>query len=161
MTCLRSTQTFSPSRQPKPLRSIPCKDSFLKQHIELLKMASSLNLSVRNFRINQQTAGIPMESVSGSSTAVYTGSFSMDYMIQLLRDAENPPTHAALGLGLSMLANRLSWFFNFRGPSIGLDTACSSAATAVDLACQSLRNGSSDMVRLLGPYIYEAIYLQL
>ncbi|KAI0378207.1 putative polyketide synthase [Hypomontagnella monticulosa] len=97
-----------------------------------------------------ENAGIPMERASGSSTGVYTGSFSMDYMIQLYRDAEDPPMHAALGLGLSMLANRLSWFFNFRGPSIGLDTACSSTATAVDLACQSLRNGSSDMGMVAG-----------
>ncbi|OTA67063.1 putative polyketide synthase [Hypoxylon sp. EC38] len=97
-----------------------------------------------------ENAGIPMESISGSSTAVYTGSFSMDYMIQLYRDAENPPMHAALGLGLSMLANRLSWFFNLRGPSIGLDTACSSATTAVDLAAQALGNRSCDMAMVAG-----------
>ncbi|KAI1411801.1 putative polyketide synthase [Hypoxylon sp. FL1857] len=97
-----------------------------------------------------ENAGIPMETVSGSSTGVYTGSFSMDYMIQLYRDAENPPTHAALGLGLSMLANRLSWFFNLRGPSIGLDTACSSAATGVDLAFQALSNKRCDMAMVAG-----------
>jgi len=87
-----------------------------------------------------------MEAVAGSSTAVYTGTFGMDYMLQLNRDPENPPTYAALGFGLSMLANRLSWFFDLRGPSIGLDSACSSTAMAIDIACQALRSGSCSMV---------------
>ncbi|KAI0198779.1 putative polyketide synthase [Astrocystis sublimbata] len=92
-----------------------------------------------------ENAGIPMEHAYGSSTAVYTGSFSMDHVIQLFHDPENTPKYAALGIGLSMLANRLSWFFNFKGPSIGIDTACSSSAVGIDLACQALRNGSCDM----------------
>jgi acyl transferase domain-containing protein len=97
-------------------------------------------------------AGISMSDVYGSSTAVYTGSFSMDYMLQLCRDPENAPKYTALGLGLSMLANRLSWFYNLRGPSIGLDTACSSSAAGIDLAFQALRNRSCDMAsHLLSP----------
>lgn len=91
-------------------------------------------------------AGIPMESVNGSATAVYTGCFSMDYTLQLARDPENAPTYAALGMSISMLANRLSWFFNLSGPSIGLDSACSSTAMAVDIACQALQGDSCDMV---------------
>jgi 3-oxoacyl-(acyl-carrier-protein) synthase/acyl carrier protein len=39
------------------------------------------------------------------------------------------------------IPNRISYFFDFRGPSLCLDTACSSSGTAVYLACQSLRNG--------------------
>lgn len=89
-----------------------------------------------------------MESVSDSLTAVYVGSFTMDYMLQLVRDPETPPAYAATGFGLSMLANRLSWFFNLRGASIGLDTACSSSAVAVDIACQALQNRSCNMVFL-------------
>ncbi|KAK4107386.1 putative polyketide synthase [Canariomyces notabilis] len=97
-----------------------------------------------------ENAGIPMEAVAGSSTAVYAGSFSMDYMLQLNRDPENPPTYAALGIGMSMLANRLSWFFDLRGPSIGLDSACSSTAMAIDIACQALRSGSCNMAMAAG-----------
>jgi acyl transferase domain-containing protein len=87
-----------------------------------------------------------MESVSNSMTGVYTGSFSMDYMLQLARDPECPPMYAAVGFGLSMLANRLSWFFNLRGPSVALDSACSATGMGTDIACQALRNGSCDMV---------------
>jgi acyl transferase domain-containing protein len=70
----------------------------------------------------------------------------MDYMLQLTRDPEDPAPYAAVGLGLSMLANRISWFFNLMGPSLGLDTACSSTANAMDIACKSLRDGSTSMV---------------
>lgn len=87
-----------------------------------------------------------METVSGTATGVYTGSFSLDYMLQLSRDPESTPMYASVGFGLSMLANRLSWFFNLRGPSVGLDSACSSTAVAIDIACQALRNGSCDTV---------------
>ncbi|GGU32349.1 beta-ketoacyl synthase N-terminal-like domain-containing protein [Lentzea flava] len=40
------------------------------------------------------------------------------------------------------IANRVSYFFNFQGPSVAVDTACSSALTAIHLACESLRAGS-------------------
>jgi acyl transferase domain-containing protein len=46
----------------------------------------------------------------------------------------------------SIQANRLSWYFDLRGPSIHVNTACSSSMITVDLACQSLRSGQSSMV---------------
>ncbi|KAI0145929.1 putative polyketide synthase [Hypoxylon sp. NC0597] len=97
-----------------------------------------------------ENAGITISSVAGSSTSVYTGSFGLDYGIQVNRDAEFPPLHAGLGFGISMLANRLSWFFDLRGPSIGLDSACSSSAMAIDMACQALLNKSCDMSMVAG-----------
>lgn len=39
------------------------------------------------------------------------------------------------------IANRVSYCFNFQGPSIGLDTMCSSSMAAIHLACESLRRG--------------------
>lgn len=89
-----------------------------------------------------------METVSGSSTGVYTGCFTNDYLIQLYRDPESTPAHMATGVGSSMLANRISWFFNLQGPSVAVDSACSSAATALDIACQALKSRSCDMVSL-------------
>ncbi|KAI0022605.1 putative polyketide synthase [Xylariomycetidae sp. FL0641] len=97
-----------------------------------------------------ENAGITLEAIAGSLSSVYTGSFNLDYMVQLNRDPENPPTYAAVGFGLSMLANRLSWFFDLKGPSIGVDSACSSTAMAIDMACQSLKTGSSNMSIVAG-----------
>jgi acyl transferase domain-containing protein len=44
-----------------------------------------------------------------------------------------------------MIANRLSHFFDLRGPSLGVDTGCSSSLVAVHLACQSLRQGETSL----------------
>jgi acyl transferase domain-containing protein len=69
-------------------------------------------------------------------------------MIQTSKDVDQFPTYAGYGLGAAMLANRISWFYNLNGPSIAVDSACSSSAMALDMACQSLRTGSSTMVSL-------------
>lgn len=44
------------------------------------------------------------------------------------------------------MANRISHFFNFHGPSMTLDTGCSGSLVSVHLAAQSLRNGESSLV---------------
>ena len=54
--------------------------------------------------------------------------------------------YIATGTGTAMLSNRLSWFYDFKGPSITLDTACSSSLNACHLACSSLRNKEANMV---------------
>ncbi len=92
-------------------------------------------------------AGIPLDQVAGSKTGVYTGSFADDYKMMMIRDLEALPKYAATGGAMTLLANRLSWFFKLGGPSVNLDTACSSSMIALDIACQGLRNGESTMVR--------------
>jgi acyl transferase domain-containing protein len=69
-----------------------------------------------------------------------------------LRDPEVIPKHAVTGGSLTMLAARLSWFFDLKGPCVNLDTACSSSMIALDLACQALRNGECSTVS--GRYSY-------
>lgn len=92
-----------------------------------------------------ESGGIRLEDIRGSRTSVHTGCFTNDYLQQILKDSERLPPYAAIGATQSMLANRLSWFFDLRGPSMNIDTACSSSAVAVDLACQLLRSGTTDM----------------
>ena len=87
-----------------------------------------------------------MESVYGSKTGVYTGSMADDYKHLVTKDVDDLPKHCATGVSANMMANRLSWFFCFTGPSINLDSACSSSLMALDFAVQGLRNGDSDMV---------------
>lgn len=69
-----------------------------------------------------------------------------DYEIMLSKDPDLPAKYRMSGTSVSMLANRLSWFYDLRGPSVSIDTACSSSLTALHLACQSLRIGESKMV---------------
>ncbi|GLB14084.1 type I Iterative Polyketide synthase (PKS) [Aspergillus tubingensis] len=91
------------------------------------------------------TAGIRMKDLHGSRTSVHTGCFSNDYLHQLLKDPQRLPPYAAVGASPSMLANRISWFFNLRGPSYNIDSACSSSALAIDCACRLLLSGQTDM----------------
>ena len=89
-----------------------------------------------------------MEMVLGSNTSCYVGCFTKDYSDMLSRDVENANMYHSTGNGSAMLSNRLSWFYDLKGPSLSLDTACSSSLVALHLACQSLRTGESSMVSI-------------
>lgn len=74
------------------------------------------------------------------------GAFADDFKYMISRDLDVLPKYAITGAALSLLANRLSWFFNLNGPSMNIDTACSSSMVALDIACQGLRNRDTRMV---------------
>jgi acyl transferase domain-containing protein/NADPH:quinone reductase-like Zn-dependent oxidoreductase/surfactin synthase thioesterase subunit/NADP-dependent 3-hydroxy acid dehydrogenase YdfG len=94
-----------------------------------------------------EDAGIRRDQLDGSRTSVFVGSFMYDYLcIQAAseqRDEINP--YVAMGTSLTSLANRISYDFNLKGPSVSLDTACSASLVAVHLACRSLWDGEADL----------------
>lgn len=45
------------------------------------------------------------------------------------------------GLAMSIAANRISYIFNFTGPSMTIDCACSSSLVSLHLACQAIKQG--------------------
>ena len=90
-------------------------------------------------------ARIPIVKYSDSQTSVYTATFIDDYKSILLTNPDCMPKYAATGLSSAMLANRISWSLNLKGPSMNLDSACSSSLSALHLACQDLVNGTSEM----------------
>jgi acyl transferase domain-containing protein len=90
-------------------------------------------------------AGLTLDDVAGSNTSMYAGAFFRDYQDAQLRDPLTLPRQQMLGVGAAMAANRLSHFFDLRGPSMAIDTGCSTTLTALHQACQSLRTGESDM----------------
>ena len=57
----------------------------------------------------------------------------------LNRDGEDAPPNYVAGTARAMLANRVSYFLNIKGPSVTLDTACSGSLVGLDLACRSLQ----------------------
>ncbi|KAB8257378.1 hypothetical protein BDV32DRAFT_140451 [Aspergillus pseudonomiae] len=99
-----------------------------------------------------ENAGIPMARIMGSSTACFVGCFNADYTDLLLRDPDCIPMYQCTNSGQSraMTANRVSYFFDMKGPSVTVDTACSGSLTALHLACQSLRTGDASMAVAAG-----------
>lgn len=97
-------------------------------------------------------AGTPLDRALGSDTSVFVGSFCGDYTDVLMRDPERVPLYQATSSGHSraIISNRLSYFFDFKGPSVTIDTACSSSLVALHMACQSLRTGESKQAVVSG-----------
>ena len=90
-------------------------------------------------------AGKTKEQVSGSKTGVFVGISVNEYGHVQFGNPTQITSHAGTGGALSIAANRLSYYYDFHGPSMAIDTACSSSLTAIHQACQSLRSGESRM----------------
>lgn len=97
-----------------------------------------------------ESAGIPKESLSGRQVGVFVGGNVADYEQHNVRDVETIPMYQATGCATSLQSNRISYFFNLRGPSLTVDTACSSSLVALHYAVQSLRNGESKEALVAG-----------
>ena len=77
------------------------------------------------------------------SVGVFAGVMYAEY--QLLGSLDGSGEQALpLGGPIASVANRVSYHLNLKGPSVTVDTMCSSSLTAIHLACQSLRNGECD-----------------
>ncbi len=92
-----------------------------------------------------EDAGIPLGRLARSRTGVYTAVMIHDYDAIALRDVTRIEPYTALGIGGTFLPNRLSYWYDLRGPSFLLDAACSGSLVAVHLACASLRSGETDL----------------
>ncbi|WP_425144795.1 type I polyketide synthase [Deinococcus sp.] len=90
-----------------------------------------------------QDAGLPPSTLAGSDTGVFLGLSTGDYAgIQTASSARqsiDPFTN--LGVGSCIAANRISYHYDFHGPSFIVDTACSSSLVAVSMACKAIWNG--------------------
>jgi acyl transferase domain-containing protein/NADPH:quinone reductase-like Zn-dependent oxidoreductase/SAM-dependent methyltransferase/acyl carrier protein len=93
-----------------------------------------------------ENAGLLLDFEKGSDIAVFVGVSHNDYQgIQSTAfDHFGVTPHTATGSAHSIAANRISYCFNLRGPSVAMDTACSSALTAVHTACEHIWAGRGD-----------------
>ncbi|KAK4210859.1 hypothetical protein QBC37DRAFT_27292 [Rhypophila decipiens] len=92
-----------------------------------------------------ENAGIPIESLKGSDTAVYAAMFARDYDRMGYKNLESLSKFHIGGTGEAIIANRISHFFDLRGISMTIDTGCSGSLVALHEACLTLRTGQSRM----------------
>jgi polyketide synthase 13 len=90
-------------------------------------------------------ARIPASSLRGTSVGVYIGSSTNDYSFLAMSDPSVAHPYAITGTASSIIANRVSYFYDFRGPSVAVDTACSSSLVAAHHGVQALRSGEADV----------------
>ncbi|CZR50438.1 related to polyketide synthase [Phialocephala subalpina] len=90
-----------------------------------------------------ENAGIPKHEIVGKDVGVFIGGSFSEYEAQSFVDTDSIPMYQATGCAFAMQSNRISHFFDLRGPSFTMDTACSSSLVAMHQACQSIRNGES------------------
>ncbi|KAF4119349.1 hypothetical protein GMORB2_4868 [Geosmithia morbida] len=107
-----------------------------------------------------EAGGHTLKALRGSDTAVYVGTMGVDYNDALLRDLSTIPTYFATGTNRAIISNRVSYFFDWHGPSMTIDTACSSSLIAVHQGVQALRTGESRVAVacgtqvILGPEVF-------
>lgn len=92
-----------------------------------------------------ENAGLPASEIRGSDCGVYLGVAGLDYSWRMVEDLSVISTTTATSNASSIVANRLSYFFDLHGPSLSIDTACSSAMVAFHQACQAIRSGETNM----------------
>ncbi|KAG9267961.1 fatty acid synthase [Astyanax mexicanus] len=88
--------------------------------------------------------GINPVSMRGTKTGVYIGVSGSEAGEAFSKDPEELLGYSMTGCQRAMFANRLSYFFDFNGPSTAIDTACSSSLLALENAFQAIRHGQID-----------------
>uniref|UniRef100_A0A1A8NNF5 Fatty acid synthase n=2 Tax=Nothobranchius TaxID=28779 RepID=A0A1A8NNF5_9TELE len=85
--------------------------------------------------------GLNPTTLRGTKTGVYIGVSGSEAGEAFSRDPEELLGYSMTGCQRAMLANRLSYFFDFQGPSVTIDTACSSSLLALENAFHAIKQG--------------------
>lgn len=97
-----------------------------------------------------EDAGIPPGQLRGSQAGVFIGMSTNEYATLQQNAPELVDLYTNIGSAASIAANRISYTFDLKGPSLCIDTACSSALVAFNMACQSIWSGQSTMALVGG-----------
>lgn len=112
---------------------------------EAVRLEPQQRLLLENVCEAVDDAGIPAEQLAGTNTGVYTSCFGQDYW-DILRAAGMYDMHAAMGsCAWGMIAGRIAYHFDLRGPTMGTEAACGTSLLSLHLACRALRHGEIDM----------------
>ena len=80
-----------------------------------------------------ESSGTPLEAVAGSNVGVYVGNFTVDFQTMQAREPDYAHRYSATGTGTALLANRLSYIFDLRGPRYDAMKALLSSAERTSL----------------------------
>ena len=103
-----------------------------------------------------ENAGITLEDLSGAAIGTFVANFTNDFLLMQTKDPDLIHRYTATGIGPPLLANRLSYVFNLRGPSFTADTACSSSLYALHSACNALKLGECNGAIVAGANLIQS-----
>lgn len=107
-----------------------------------------------------EDAGFKVNDLKGDRTGVFVGAMANDLAYLKFSDLANSEVASILGNGLCMIANRVSYELDFGGPSMTIDSACSSALVALHQAIHALHNDECDYALVAGVNIILSVLLQ-
>ncbi|KAF7919956.1 uncharacterized protein EAE98_009190 [Botrytis deweyae] len=87
-----------------------------------------------------ESSGNTLEQVGKDVTGCFAASFSHDFQQMALKEPDFRHPYTTTGIDAGILSNRISHVFNLRGPSVAINTACSSSMYALHAACSAIRN---------------------
>lgn len=91
-----------------------------------------------------EDAGYCKQQISGKKIGVFVGAMYGNYQLngasKSMQEVGFIPSSS-----YASIANRVSYFFNLNGPSMAIDTMCSSSLVSIHLACESILNGESEI----------------
>ncbi len=97
-----------------------------------------------------EDAGQLVAPLSGTNTGVFVGIMNADFARRHAQDLSQIDAQFGPGCSLGIASNRISFYLDLRGPSMSIDTLCSSSLVAIHLACQSLQTGESSPLAIAG-----------
>ncbi|KAL4864872.1 hypothetical protein BDV12DRAFT_200687 [Aspergillus spectabilis] len=103
-----------------------------------------------------ENAGLRLDSLQGSPTGIFCGVMNNDWGELLATDCKSLPRYMATGAARSIIANRVSYFFDWRGPSEVVDTACSSSMVALHHAVTALQQKECSLALATGTNLIQA-----
>ncbi|MFC7548700.1 SDR family NAD(P)-dependent oxidoreductase [Plantactinospora sp. GCM10030261] len=98
-------------------------------------------------------AGIPADRLRGTRSGVFAGLSIDDYKGLQIADPSRIDGYTGTGNLFCVAAGRLSYVLGLRGPSMAVDTGCSSSLVTVHLAAQALRAGECDLALAGGAHL--------
>ena len=97
-----------------------------------------------------EDAGHQIEELAEAGTGVFAAASTMDQAYLMARAQEKLSAKSMLSSYHCIISNRISYIFNFTGPSETIDTACSGSLAALNRAVFALKNGECRYAFVVG-----------